>query len=86
MKRKWLLPLIGLASLLIATPVLAIGMSGNFYRQDLIIKQGETIELEYVNVVIFNWDDEPMDYEMTTITPEGAKMVKEIGYDYILKS
>jgi len=74
MKRKWLLPLIVLVSLLIATPVLAIGMSGNFYRQDLVIKQGETIELDRVNLVVFNHDDEPMEYEMTTVTPEGISI------------
>ena len=63
-----------LASLLIVTPALAIGMSGNFNRQDLVITQGETIELDRVNLVVFNWDEEPMDYEMTTVTPEGVSI------------
>ena len=75
MKKKIFIPIMAiLASLLIVTPALAIGMSGNFNRQDLVITQGETIELDRVNLVVFNWDEEPMDYEMTTVTPEGVSV------------
>ncbi len=52
----------------------SIAMSGNFYMVDLQVKQGQTVTYPEAYVVIFNYNNYPLNYKIETTQPNGVTM------------